>query len=152
MSSLHFQLVTPERTVLAEDLTSLSCPTKLGQITVLPEHIPLVAELAAGELIARSVQKGEHYIHVDGGFITVKPGNQVVVLADAAEHSHEIDLKLAEEARDKAQEKLAGPNLSEEEYVQVAAALERSLSRINVARKRAHRRTSPITGEGVLHD
>lgn len=152
MATIHFQLVTPERTVLEEDVLSLSCPTRLGQITVLPYHIPLVAELVAGELIARSSQKAEHYIHVTGGFITVKPDNEVVILADSAEHSHEIDLKLAEAARDKAQEKIANGNLSDEEYAQTAAALERSLSRIKVARKRAHRRTSPITGEGVLHD
>ena len=152
MDTLHFQLVTPERTVLKEELLSLSCPTRLGQITILPHHIPLVAELASGELVAKSTQKGEHYIHVSGGFITIKAGNEVVILADAAEHSHEIDVKLAEEARDKAKEKIAGGNLSEEEYAQVAAALERSLSRLNVARKRAHRRTSPITGEGVFHE
>jgi len=52
MFKIHFQLVTPERTVLNQELDSLSCLTILGQITILPNHIPLVATLTVGELVA----------------------------------------------------------------------------------------------------
>ncbi len=150
-SHLHLQLVTPERVVLEEDLTSLSCPTRLGEITILPNHAPLVAELAPGELTARTARE-EHYIHVAGGFVEVRPDSAVTVLADAAEHFYEIDAALAEQARERAKEKLAGVRLSEQEYAQVAASLERSLSRLKIVRKHAHRRKSPVTGEGVLHE
>jgi F-type H+-transporting ATPase subunit epsilon len=149
MASLSFQLVTPERTLLNEELDSLSVPTELGQITVLPGHIPLVATLMPGELIGRS-KGAEHFIHVAGGFLEVRSGNEVVILADAAEHFYEIDIKLAEEAKAKAEETMKRRNtLSDEEYARVAVSLERSLSRLNIARKHAHRRTAPITGEGV---
>ena len=97
MNKLSFQLVTPERTVLSEELDSLSCPTTLGQITILPGHIPLVATLVAGELIAKSGGK-ESNIAVTGGFIEVRPNNQVVALADAAEHHYEIDVQKTEDA------------------------------------------------------
>ena len=150
MNSIRFQLVTPERVVLKDELLSLSCPTTLGQITILPGHVPLVATLASGELIARS-GAGEKYLHVSGGFIEVKPGNEVIALADSAEHAHEIDEAATEEAKRKAQEVLARSHASDEEYAQAAASLERSLSRLRVSRKRSHR-TNPITSEGTLKE
>lgn len=151
MNKLHFQLVTPERTVLNEELDSLSCPTTLGQITILPGHIPLVATLMAGELIAKTSGK-EHNIAVTGGFIEVRPNNQVVALADAAEHHYEINIQKNEEAVKRAQTAMKETKMSSEEYAKVAASLNQSLTRLNIARKHSHRRTSPITGEGVFKE
>ena len=151
MNKLHFQLVTPERTVLNEELDSLSCPTTLGQITVLPGHIPLVATLVAGELIAKNQGK-EHNIAVTGGFIEVRPNNEVVALADAAEHHYEINVQKTEEAVKRAQAAIKETKMSAEEYAKVAVSLNQSLSRLNIARKHSHRRDAPITGEGVLKE
>jgi F-type H+-transporting ATPase subunit epsilon len=150
MPKLHLQLVTPEKTVLNEELDSLSCPTELGQITVLPGHIPLVATLTPGELIARS-DKNEHFIHVAGGFVEVKAGDKVTILADTAEHASDIDIKATEEAVKRAQEAMKEKTLSSEEYAKVAASLNQSLMKLNIARKHSHRR-SPITGEGVFKE
>ena len=150
MAKISFQLVTPERTVLREELDSLSCPTSLGQITILPNHAPLVANLVPGELKAKNGGQ-EHYIAVSGGFIEVKKGSEVVVLADAAEHHYEIDAERAEEAKKRAEEALRQVSVSDEEYAKVAAAMERNLSRIKIARKHAHKKT-PITGEGVFSE
>jgi F-type H+-transporting ATPase subunit epsilon len=151
MQKLHFQLVTPERTVLNQELDSLSCPTTLGQITILPGHIPLVATLTAGELIAKNQGK-EEFIAVAGGFIEVRPNNQVVALADAAQHHYEIDVQKTEEAVQRAQKAITETKMSSEEYAKVAASLNQSLSRLNIARKHSHRRTAPITGEGVFKE
>lgn len=150
MTKLHFQLVTPERTVLNEELDSLSCPTSLGQITILPGHIPLVANLVAGELIARTDHQ-EHNIAVTGGFIEVGGKDQVVALADAAEHHYEIDTQKAEEAVKRAQKAMTETKMSSEEYAKVAASLNQSLTRLNIARKHSHRR-QPITGQGALNE
>jgi F-type H+-transporting ATPase subunit epsilon len=150
MQKLHFQLVTPERTVLNEELDSLSCPTTLGQITVLPGHIPLVATLMSGELVARVGSK-EHFINVTGGFIEVRANNQVVALADAAEHHFEINIQKTEDAVKRAQTAMKETKLSAEEYARVAASLNQSLTRLNIARKHSHRR-QPITGQGTLNE
>jgi len=173
MSNIHFQLVTPERTVLSKELISLSCPTTLGQITILPNHAQLVATLVPGELHAKT-PNDEFFVHVSGGFVEVYPvrsprrgvgadaqahqtsngvkeGTMVVVLADAAEHFHEIDIKRAEEAKERAKAALKEVKMSDEEYAKVAAAMERNLSRIKIARKHAHRK-APITGEGVFKE
>ncbi len=151
MAKLSFQLVTPERTVLSQELESLSCPTTLGEITILPHHTELVATLVPGELRAKT-EKDEFFLHVAGGFVEVKPGNEVVVLADAAEHHYAIDTKRAEEATKRAQTAMKEKKMSSEEYATVAASLERSLSRLNIARKHSHRRRAPITGEGVFKE
>ncbi len=147
MNSINLKLVTPERTVLSKELESLSCPTALGQITILPNHAPLVATLIPGELVARN-QGEEFFINVTGGFIQVDKNSTVTILADAAEHFFEINLDRAEEARKRAAAKLREVKSSDQEYAKVAASLEKSLMRINIARKRASRK-APITGEGV---
>jgi F-type H+-transporting ATPase subunit epsilon len=151
MAQLHLQLVTPQREVLKQDLDSLSCPTTLGQITILPGHIPLVATLTSGELVARNGAE-EANIHVAGGFVEVRPDNQIVILADAAEHFYEIDEQRAEEAKKRAEELLRQSNISDEEYVTAAAMLERNLSRLNVVRKHARRRSRPITSQGIMEE
>ena len=150
MPKLKFQLVTPERTVLNEELDSLSCPTTLGPITILPGHIPLVATLTAGELVAKSGGK-EHFINVTGGFIEVKPGSQVIALADAAEHHYEIDVQKTEEAVKRAQAAMKEKKMSREEYAKVAASLQQGLARLNIARRHSNRR-APITGQGTLYE
>lgn len=151
MNSLHLQLVTPERTLLDEQVDSISCPTSMGQITVLPGHVPLVANLVPGELITR-VAGQEKPIHVSGGFVEIKPENTVIILADAAEHIHELDLARAEEATKRAQETLSTITPQDEMYAAAAASLEKHLSRLRVARKHSHRHKAPITSEGVLEE
>jgi F-type H+-transporting ATPase subunit epsilon len=147
---IHFTLVTPERTVLSEELDSLSCPTELGQITILPNHVALVANLVSGELVAKNEGK-EHFINVTGGFVEIRPHNEVIVLADAAEHHYEIDEQRALEAKKRAETEIREKKLSGAEYAKVSAVLERNLTRVNIARKHSHRR-SPMTSEGIFKE
>ena len=77
---LKFQIITPERVVFeAPEVEAVSLPTKMGEITILPDHLPLVASLVAGETRVK-VSGKEILMAVSGGFIEVKPG-EVVVLA-----------------------------------------------------------------------
>ncbi len=146
---LKFQIVTPERTVLSKEVDALTCPTTMGQITVLPNHIPLIASLVPGELIAKNDNQSEH-IAVSGGFVEVRPGNEIVVLADTAERSEEISLERAEQAKVRAEQAMQqASTLSREEYAATQAALQRSLVRLRVAKKshRGHHGAS----EGILN-
>lgn len=135
---IKFKIATPERVVYEAEVDQVTCPTQMGEITILPNHIPLVANLKPGEL--KIVENGEpRHIAVAGGFIEVRPKNEVVILADAAEYEEEINLARAEEARERASKLMKEKIQSEEEYAEVLAALERSLARIKVARKRKYR-------------
>lgn len=150
MNSIFFKLVTPEKTLLNKEILSIACNTELGQITVLPNHIPLVANLVPGELIVTNKTGEGEYVYVAGGFIQINPNSEVTVLADAAEHHYEIDIKRAEEAKNRAQKAMSETQRSSEEYAKVAASLERSLGRLKIARKRAHKGKVPVTGEGIF--
>lgn len=151
MNTLKFQLVTPERTVLREEVDSITCTTTKGQITILPNHVPLVAELAADELIVR-VRGEARVLHAGGGFLRVEPGSSVVVLSDAAEHAADIDAARAEEALVRAQKRMQEAALSDREYALTSALIERNSARLKIVKKYSRRGRVPITSEGVLEE
>ena len=136
---IKFKIVTPERTVFEDQIDQVTLPTQEGEITVLPEHIPLIAVLAPGELTVKQDGK-EIAMAVSGGIIEVRK-NELTILADTAERAEEIDIKRAEEARERA-EKLKDEKIrmDETEYAAVAALMERNLARIKVAKKHLTRR------------
>ena len=138
MAKLKLKIATPERVVYENEVDEVICPTEMGEVGILPGHIPLVANLKAGELRVVNDETAKN-IFVAGGFLEVRPGNEVVILADAAEHEEEIDLQRAEEARERARQAMAEKTLSEEEYAATAAALEKSLARIQFAKKRKYK-------------
>lgn len=131
---IHFKIVTPERVLLETEADSVSLPTPQGEITVLPHHIPLVSTLDYGEI---RYKKGDHLEHfaVSGGFIEVKAGNQLIVLADTAEFGHEIDIDRAQQARDKARVLMQSAYHDEKISATAAAVLQKNLARIKVAHK-----------------
>ena len=138
MKKIKFEITTPERNVYSEDVDQVTIPTKEGEITVLPGHIPLVASLVAGELIVVK-DKEEISMAVAGGFIEVL-SNKITVLADSAEYAEEIDETKAEEARKRATEMLAEKRFDAEEFAALSAQIERELARIKVARKKKYRK------------
>jgi F-type H+-transporting ATPase subunit epsilon len=142
-SQINFKIVTPERTVFEDSIDQVTLPTQEGEITVLPEHIPLIAVLAPGELVIKQDGK-EVAMAVSGGMIEVRK-NEITILADTAERAEEIDIKRAEEARERA-EKLKDEKIrmDETEYAAVAALMERNLARIRVAKKHLTRRGMKI--------
>ena len=50
MKKIKFEITTPERVVYTDEVDSITIPTAKGEITVLPDHIPLIALLVSGEL------------------------------------------------------------------------------------------------------
>lgn len=134
---LTIELITPERNVLSETADSVTIPTRMGEITVLPHHIPLVTILEPGELTVRK-DGTESYLAVSGGYLEVLPGSVMRILADTAERAEELDVAKIEEARERArrimQEKIHTDDVA---YAAAAAALERELARLKVARRRS---------------
>jgi len=138
MKKIHFQIVTPEKITYRDDVDSITLPTQMGEITVLPNHAPLISSLKSGEAIIK--KDGEEFsIAISGGFLQVQPKNKVVVLADAAERAEEISEERAEQARIRAEEILKEKRLDKAEMATAAAALEKSLIRLKVARRRSKR-------------
>ena len=142
-NKIKFKIVTPERIVYESEIDQVTLPAQEGEITVLPNHIPLISVLMPGELIAKNDSE-EIAMAVSGGIVEVR-SNEITILADTAERAEEIDLKRAEEARERA-EKLKDEKIRSDEtqYATAAAIFEKNLARIKVARKHLTRRGMKI--------
>lgn len=136
--SLSVTIVTQERTVLErDDVERLIVPTVEGQITVLPKHAALMASLASGEMTMVALGD-ETSFAIHGGFIHVVD-DRVTVLADAAEHVDEINEARAEEARERAEQRITGPHAGAEtvDLLRAQLSVQRALLRLRVKRRRA---------------
>ena len=131
---MHFKIVTPERVLLETETDSVTLPTQMGEITVLPGHIPLVSNLESGEL-SYSYQGKREFFAISGGVLEVKKDKEIVILADTAEAGHEIDEKRAQEARDWAQKIMSEAKSDAKTYADASAVFQRNLARLKVAHK-----------------
>jgi len=143
MKLLDFELTTPERVAVRAKIRQVSVPTVEGEITVLPDHLPLVAPIQAGELRLVDEAGEEMLLAVSGGFVTVHPGNRIAILADTAERADELDFKAIEEAMKRAEQVLAEKHDDEERFADATAHLARELARWKVVRKHRERRGMP---------
>jgi F-type H+-transporting ATPase subunit epsilon len=137
---IKVEIVTQERIVFEDEVDSVNLPGSEGRLGILPNHSPLLTTLAYGEVI---IKKGgqEDYFAVGGGFAEVQP-EKVIVLADSAERSDEIDMDRAKQARSRAVKMMEeGVPEDPERYAQIQASLQRAQIRINVAQRRRRTRT-----------
>jgi F-type H+-transporting ATPase subunit epsilon len=134
MVKLRVEIVTGEREVLVEDnVDMVVAPGVEGQLGILPQHAPLITTMVPGEL---RITKGgnEEIFAIGGGFLQVGP-DRVMVLADTAERSEEIDIARAEDARNRAEATLADPRRTISPAL-AQAAMQRSTVRLRVAQRR----------------
>ena len=141
--SIELIIVTPERQLLRDKVVEVTLPGAGGCLGILPGHAPLITELGIGELTYRVKSASDvGHLAIISGFAEVL-GDRVTVLAETAERPEEIDVARAEEAKKRAEERLASaandPNV---DWGRAAVALQRSLIRIQVARKR---RGAPVS-------
>lgn len=138
---LNLQVVTAERTILNDDVDSLVAPGADGELGILPRHAALLSALKAGELRYRRGGE-ENFLAIGGGFIEVL-NNKVIVLADSAERSEEIDLERAEAARKTAEQTLANRGqMSVEQLAAAEASLRRALVRLDIGTRRRGSRSN----------
>ncbi|MGQ9881404.1 MAG: F0F1 ATP synthase subunit epsilon, partial [Armatimonadota bacterium] len=127
--SFHLEIVTPDRSLLSEEVVSLVAPGVEGYLGVLANHAPLVTELNVGILRIRYPDDTEENVATSGGFMEVAH-NRVLVLADGAERPQDIDIQRAKEALLRARQGLHDPTMDHE---RARAALERAINRLKVA-------------------
>ena len=129
------RVVSVERSLFEGDVEYMIANGGEGEIGVLARHAPLMTILKPGPLRIQETYGGpEQVLFVGGGFLEVLP-DRVTVLADVAEHADEISVERAEEARRRAQERLAG-TVSSSEEVECRNALAIAEARLRLARAR----------------
>ena len=135
------EIVTPEKMVFSEpEADMVVIPASEGEMGVLPRHAPVLTTLGFGELIVRKGRAEEHFA-IYGGVVDVRP-DKVVVLADLAESSFDIDTEAVEAARRRAQT-LLEEGLPPEQNREAAIALRRAELALRLQRK-IQGRGSPV--------
>jgi F-type H+-transporting ATPase subunit epsilon len=133
MATIKLEIVTPETKTFSEDVDMVTLTGTEGEMGILPQHMPLMTQLVAGEIIAR---KGAEniFLAVGDGFVQVT-GERVAILTDMAIKADDIDEAKAEEARQRAEARLA-EKITDEEAASASAALAHSLAQLKVKRRR----------------
>lgn len=132
---MRLDIITAEKIVYSDEVSSVVAPGSAGQLGILPNHAPLLTSLKPGEL--KVLKEGEESnIAVSGGFLEVLQ-NVVTILADTAERAEDIDFERAEAAMKRAQDKVNSSD-SDMDLEKAIQALKRSQARVYVSkRKRA---------------
>lgn len=133
MATLKLEIVTPEAKVFSDDVDMVTLTGSEGEMGILPQHMPLMTQLVAGEII---VNKGKEtfFLAVGDGFVQVT-GDRVSILTDMAISAENIDEAKAEEARQRAEVRLA-EKVSDEEAARIQAALTHAMTQLKVKRHR----------------
>ena len=132
-ATIKLEIVTPEAKIFSDDVDMVTLTGTEGEMGILPQHMPLMTQLVAGEVIA---QKGKDtiFIAVGDGFVQVT-GDRVAVLTDMAIEADNIDEAKAEEARQLAEARLS-QKITDEEAAHIRAALTHSMTQLKVKRLR----------------
>lgn len=132
MAILRLEVVTPEKTVVSEDVEMVMCPGSEGEFGVLPHHVSLLSALRLGALRYRA--NGEDTcVFVSGGFVDVN-GDKCSVLAETAEKACDIDQARAKAAHERAKLRLEGKR-DEIDEARAEAALQRALMRLKITQQ-----------------
>jgi F-type H+-transporting ATPase subunit epsilon len=132
MATLKLEIVTPDAKTYSEDVDMVTIPAVEGEMGIYPQHVPLMTQIVAGEIVARKAGR-DHFLAVGEGFAEIT-GERVAIMTDMAISAENIDETQAEEARRRAEARLA-EKLDDEEAALVSAALAHSLAQLKVKRR-----------------
>lgn len=133
VKKLQVSVVTPEGLVFEGLADYVSLPGQEGVLGVFKRHMPVFTMIDQGEIQIRDGDERK-YLAVAGGFVEVYP-DRVIVLADLASSSEELDEAKIKEAKKRAEEKLS-EKLSRQDYLQAQAELRKSLLDLKVASRK----------------
>ncbi|MEA2006943.1 MAG: ATP synthase F1 subunit epsilon [Patescibacteria group bacterium] len=135
MKTIKLKITTPERIVFEGEARQVTLPTQMGEITILPDHVPIISNIKAG-IVEAQQEKKIVPMAISGGFLEFH-GNELTILADTAERAEEIGLERAEKARKMAEKMKQDKqkNIDETQYASVVSQIEKQLARIKVVKK-----------------
>jgi len=128
---ITLEIVTPHGSVLSEDVDEVIASGTEGEFGVLPGHVPFVTTLNIG-MLAYRVEGQTRYVFVNSGYAEVT-ADRMMVLADSAEKSEDIDVERAQAAMKRAEERLKKED--NVDFARAQAALQRAIIRMQVAEK-----------------
>ena len=131
--TFHLKITTPNRVFYDGDVVMVELNTTEGQIGVLKNHIPLTSVLAPGACYIHEDSENIKVCALHCGFLEILQ-DSMSILAEVAEWPEEIDVDRANEARVRAERRLA-ENPTGTNITRATLALKRSAARIEAAKK-----------------
>jgi F-type H+-transporting ATPase subunit epsilon len=131
-NTLRLEIVTPDAKAYSEDVEMVTIPGVEGEMGIYPQHVPVVTQIVPGELIVRK-DGHDQFLAIGEGFVEIT-AERVAIMADMAIRAENIDEAKAEDARRRAEARLA-EHLDDEEAAIVNAALAHSLAQLKVKRR-----------------
>jgi F-type H+-transporting ATPase subunit epsilon len=131
-NKLKLEIVTPYGLIMSEDVDEVTCTGSEGDFGILPGHVPFFTTLKIGMLLYKTGNSVK-YVFVNWGYAEVGP-DRVMILADSAEKSEDIDVERAKAAMKRAEERLK--KVEEFDFARATSSLERAVARVQVAEKK----------------
>ena len=133
--TLKLEIVTPESKIYSEDVEMVTLPGSEGEAGIYPNHVPLMTQVQAGEIVV-SRDGNEEIVAIGEGFAEVT-GEHVAILTDNAANSGDIAEAAAEQAKAKAEQRLQeGGDISEDEARALNQAVLYSQAQIKAKRRK----------------
>lgn len=133
---LTISFTAPERASLEVAAEEVTVPGAGGVFTVYPGHTSLLSTLLPGVVQVTDAKGVETYYSITGGFAEIKD-NTVAILADAFEPGPEVEIKRAERARTRAEDRMRKPDETVDLF-RAEAALARASARIQAHKGEGH--------------
>ncbi len=130
---LHLEVVTQEKKLLSTEVSQVTAETTSGEVTILPHHVPFLAQLKEG-ILTYFEDGRKKFIAIFGGFIEVSANNQVNVLADSAVRAEEIDIAEVDKAKKAADEIIRKTNVHEHDLLMAEVASRQAIIKLKAAR------------------
>jgi len=127
---LFLEVVTPQKSVVSEDVEIVVAPGSEGEFGALKGHTTFLTSLKLGTLRYKDANGKERYVFINGGFAEVLP-HKVTILAESAERRKDIDIERAMKAKERAEKRLAAKT-PDTDLIRAEAALRRALHRLKL--------------------
>jgi F-type H+-transporting ATPase subunit epsilon len=132
-NTIHVDIVSAEGEIFAGEAKMVFVPASQGEIGIAPRHAPLLTMIKAGEVRVQTPDGQEQFFFVGGGALEVQP-KKITVLADTALRAKDVDEAAAMQAKQRAEEALAG-KVDKIEQAEAMAELARAVAQLNLLKK-----------------
>ena len=134
MNQLYLEIITPQKIGYKGNVVSITVPGTKGNFQVLFNHAPIISSLEIGELKITESENNVLHFATSGGTIEVS-NNKIIVLAESLEKADEIDVKRAEESKERAKERIVKKSEEEIDSFRAELSLKRAINRLKVSNK-----------------
>ena len=130
----QLEVITPSKAAYKGKVISVTVPGTQGNFQILSNHAPIMSSLEIGVIKIVEDDNKELIFATSGGTVEVVD-NKITILAESFESKDEIDAKRAEEAKKRAQERLAKRKTEKIDDLRAELALKRAINRLKVLEK-----------------